>query len=262
MSILVHKSNFQTKIKDNYKKSGDQIQKFYLENYEPLCRELASLDLSTDDKASFEKLAGLVNNYYGKLQQFIDLNRSISSQSKFRSTFLEELSEHIFANLELVKDGQLAFFNKHIYAGMKIGSDLKVSTLNKDVDFCIGKRVQIEIDSDKREIILPIVAVEVKTYLDATMFGEVQFSSRTLKNATPNVKSYVLMETNQVSADKIIAARYDNTLDEMFVLREKEGCPVDAGVLRDYYMQICEDVKNIAIERKVVTPGRLIHVTN
>ena len=107
---------------------------------------------------------------------------------------------------------------------------------------------------------MPIVAVEVKTYLDATMFGEVQFSSKLLKSATPNVKTYVLMETNQVGNDKIISARYDKNLDEMFVLRFNNQSLIEFLVLKDYYDQICTDIKNIAIERDIIVPGRLINV--
>lgn len=143
---------------------------------------------------------------------------------------------------------------------MKIGNDLKVNIMKKDVDFCIGKKVKIVIDNTEYEIILPVIAVEVKTYLDATMFGEVQFSSKLLKNATPNVKTYVLMETNQVGIDKIISARYDKTLNEMFVLRFDENSLIEYGVLKDYYDQICDDIMNIAVERGITTPGRLISV--
>ncbi len=36
--------------------------------------------------------------------------------------------------------------------------------------------------------IIPIVCVEVKTYLDATMFGEVQYSSRQIKKCISKCK--------------------------------------------------------------------------
>ena len=143
---------------------------------------------------------------------------------------------------------------------MKIGNDLKINIMKKDVDFCIGKKVKMTIENQEFEIILPIVAVEVKTYLDATMFGEVQYSSKLIKNATPNAKTYVLMETNQVGSDKIISARYDNVLNEMFVLRLDEQSLIEYSVLEDYYNEIVSDIADIAVERDVITPGRLINV--
>ena len=170
------------------------------------------------------------------------------------------MMRHLFQDNEYIKNGKLGIYNKGIYAGIKIGNDLKVNIMKKDVDFCIGKKVTITIENSNFEIILPIIAVEVKTYLDATMFGEVQFSSKLLKSATPNVKTYVLMETNQVGNDKIISARYDKVLDEMFVLRFNEDSLIEFAVLEDYYNQICSDIENIAIERGINTPGRLIDV--
>ena len=92
------------------------------------------------------------------------------------------------------------------------------------------------------------------------MFGEVQYSSKLIKNATPNAKTYVLMETNQVGYDKIISARYENVLNEMFVLRLDEKSLIEYSVLEDYYNEITSDITDIAVEREVITPGRLINV--
>lgn len=257
--IYMHESNFKSKIAKNYNGIGDKINEFYLNTYLETKMKLLGIDFSQDDEKTFRTATDIINNYYEKLNNFTKENK-ITSQSKFRSTFLEELSTYLFADNDYIKNGELGIYNKGIYAGMKIGNDLKVNIMKKDVDFCIGKKVKIVIDNTEYEIILPVIAVEVKTYLDATMFGEVQFSSKLLKNATPNVKTYVLMETNQVGIDKIISARYDKTLNEMFVLRFDENSLIEYGVLKDYYDQICDDIMNIAVERGITTPGRLISV--
>lgn len=257
--IYMHESNFKNKITGDYNKVGDKIEKFYLNEYMRTREQLLKIDFSKVDDETFKLAADIINDYYEKLNKFARDN-NITSQSKFRSTFLEELNTYLFSDNEYIKNGNLGIYNKGIYAGMKIGNDLKVSIMKKDVDFCIGKKTKIKIDNHEYEIILPLIAVEVKTYLDATMLGEVQYSSRLLKNATSNVKTYVLMETNQVSKDKIISVRYDKTLDEMFVLRFNTKSPVDYKVLKDYYNQVSDDILNIAVERGVTTPGRLINV--
>lgn len=257
--IYMHESNFKSKIAKNYNGIGDKINEFYLNTYLETKMKLLAIDFSQDDEKTFRTATDIINNYYRKLNNFTKENK-ITSQSKFRSTFLEELSTYLFSDNDYIKNGELGIYNKGIYAGMKIGNDLKVNIMKKDVDFCIGKKVKIVIDNTEYEIILPVIAVEVKTYLDATMFGEVQFSSKLLKNATPNVKTYVLMETNQVGIDKIISARYDKTLNEMFVLRFNENALIEYSVLKDYYDQICDDIMNIAVERGITTPGRLISV--
>lgn len=257
--LYIHENNLKNKIDINYNGKGEKIRQFYEDVYLNTKMELLNFDFSNSDENIFKEATELINNYYKKLDSFIKKN-NITSQSKFRSSFLEELSTYLFQDNEYIKSGKLGIYNKGIFAGIKIGNDLKVNIIKKDVDFCIGKKVVIKIENTKFEIILPIVAVEVKTYLDATMFGEVQFSSKLLKSATPNVKTYVLMETNQVGNDKIISARYDKNLDEMFVLRFNNQSLIEFLVLKDYYDQICTDIKNIAIERDIIVPGRLINV--
>lgn len=210
--LYIHENNLKNKIDINYNGKGEKIRQFYEDVYLNTKMKLLNFDFSNSDENVFKEATELINNYYKKLDSFIKKN-NITSQSKFRSSFLEELSTYLFQDNEYIKSGKLGIYNKGIFAGIKIGNDLKVNIIKKDVDFCIGKKVVIKIENTKFEIILPIVAVEVKTYLDATMFGEVQFSSKLLKSATPNVKTYVLMETNQVGNDKIISARYDKNLD-------------------------------------------------
>lgn len=257
--LYIHENNFKNKIYNNYGGIGEKIKEFYENVYLETKMKLLAFDFSNLNENTFKEATEVINNYYTKLNIFTKEN-NITSQSKFRSTFLEELSTYLFQDNKYIKNGELGIYNKGIYAGIKIGNDLKVNIMKKDIDFCIGKKISIKIENDTFEIILPIIAVEVKTYLDAAMFGEVQFSSKLLKSATPNVKTYVLMETNQVGNDKIISARYDKILDEMFVLRFNEKSLIDYTVLKDYFNQISKDIENIAIERKVYTPGRLINV--
>ncbi|MCL2096909.1 MAG: Bpu10I family restriction endonuclease [Oscillospiraceae bacterium] len=103
--------------------------------------------------------------------------------------------------------------------------------------------------------------MEVKTYLDATMFEETQFSAEQIKNSTPNVKTYVIMEDNQVGEEKISAARYDNTINEMFVFRGSgENRNFSAEVLADYYNEIKASVKGIKSDYEIKAPGRLINI--
>ena len=146
---------------------------------------------------------------------------------------------------------------------MKINNQMRIDIIPKDVDFCIGKKVELKIDrAEPLSIIIPIVCVEVKTYLDATMFGEVQYSSKQIKNASPNVKTYVLMENNEVAKEKIIAARYDNNLNEMFALRTgrrtRNNGPIYSKALLEYYDEIATTIENADVEDIVNDAGRLL----
>ena len=256
---FVHKNNLLSKISENYKNKKQEIYDFLIEKYDPLHEKM--IEACTADKMDFNHITKLINDYLNELDKFGTKN-NITSQSKFRSTFLEEISTYLFMNVPDIVKEKIGIFNKGVYAGMQIGSNLEVTVLKKDVDFCIGKKVELSIDGTKYNIILPLIAVEVKTYLDATMFGEVQFSSKAIKSATPNARTYVLMETNQVGKEKIIAARYDNNLTEMFVLRKDADVPIKAAVLEDYYKEIVEAIDEIGLSSTIDVPGRLIKVND
>ena len=270
--IYMHENNYKNKIKINYPNSrkigiGKEIEQFYMQVYKKYRNEIEQLDFQTEDIAVFKKATELMDEYLIKVEEFSD-RMGISSQSKFRSTFIEEISTYLFKDIELVQKGIFGIYNKKIFAGMKINNKMHIDVIPKDVDFCIGKEVLIKIDDDtqKIKVIIPIVCVEAKTYLDATMFGEVQYSSQQIKNASPNAKTYVLMEYNDVAKEKIISARYDNNLNEMFVLRggtRKENIsknPMNPEVLLDYYKEIKKAIESTKFEDTVITPGRLLKV--
>lgn len=256
--LFVHDSNLQTKIKNNYNHKKRELSVFYQNEYLPVHNLLEKL--CKNPTSNFDDITKCINDYLAKLSTFSSVN-AITSQSKFRSTFLEEISAYLFVNVKEIKSGLYGIFNKKIYAGMKIEPNGDVSVLTKDVDFCIGKKINIKIDNQRPfEIIIPIVAVEVKTYLDATMFGEVQFSAKAIKNATPNARTYVLMETNQVGKEKILAARHDNTINELFVLKKDDNSVIDSAVLEDFYNEIIDAINDINQNQNIVVPGRLLNL--
>ena len=130
--------------------------------------------------------------------------------------------------------------------------------------FCIGKKVEVEIkyktgQSSDVQIIVPIVAVEVKTYLDATMFGEIKSSSGAIRSASPNSRTYVLMGYKDLKDEHIIAARQDAALTEMFALRAGSGMTIDSNALYSYWEEINNAIKNVSNSSAIKVPGRLLH---
>lgn len=256
--LFVHESNLLNKIHSDYKGHGKNIEAIYYDEYLPVREALSSIVFSEEDKSAFEQAAKIINKYYAKIEAF-SRKYSITSQSKFASTFLEEISTYLFKDIPEISSGEFGVFNKKVYAGLKIDKDKKIGLITKDVDFCIGKKVNISIDGqDATELILPVVAVEVKTYLDATMFGEIKSSSKAIRSASPNSKTYVLMGYKCIADEHIIAARQDSTLSEMFVLRKNENSPIDAGALYLYWHEIVETIAEITAEDNIVVPGKLL----
>lgn len=256
--LYIHESNLLNKISSDYKGHGEKIKRFYENKYLPVRASLEALTFSETDMGNFKKAADIINKYYKEIDSFSH-KYSITSQSKFASTFLEEISTYLFKDIPEIKSGEFGVFNKKVYAGLKIDKDKKIGLITKDVDFCIGKKVKISIDGQaSTELILPVVAVEVKTYLDATMFGEIKSSSKAIRSASPNSKTYVLMGYKCLADEHIIAARQDSTLSEMFVLRKNENSPIDANALYLYWREIVEAIKDIAAENEIVVPGKLL----
>ncbi len=112
--------------------------------------------------------------------------------------------------------------------------------LTKDVDFCIGKKVTMTINKNTCELIIPIIAVEVKTYLDKTMFGEVQFSSQAIRNSTLNSRTYILALVNAVAKEHIYLARQNSAVVEYFVLckeKRKDSHNIRSEALESYWRE-------------------------
>lgn len=257
--LYIHENNLKNKINTNYHGLKEQLEKFYNDKYMEMRSKVDELVFNIEQKKNFIIAAKIFNDYYDDLLRFSKSN-GVNSQSKFESTFLEEISVYLVKDIKEIVENKLGIFNKKIYAGLKIDGKHKIELITKDVDFCIGKKVSITIDKQpSMDLIIPVLSVEVKTYLDATMFGEVKSSSKSIKSASPNSRTYVLMGYKCIADEHIIAAREDSVLNEIFVLRKNETSPIDGDVLYDYWKEIFKVIETIATEKTITVPGRLLN---
>lgn len=268
----IHQNNLTTKLKNNFKNKKTELQDFYSSKYIPLRKEIDTLTFNQSHQNNFDIAAELLWNYYCDLRSFAKENE-IDERSKFSSSFLEEISIYLFKDLPIIKNEKLNIFcDTGVYTGLSVDNKLKVSITTKKIDFCIGHKTTIKIDNTKeRDIILPIVAVEVKTYLDATMFGEVQYSSSKLRAIAPYAKLYVLMLYKDLKDEHIISARANTSLNEMFVLKKekikKDTLPqkddadrISGEALFSYWTEIVSAVENASLPKTVDTPGKLLNI--
>ncbi len=256
--LLAHEKNIQSKINDNYHGLGSIIEQFYNEEYLPMRARIYSLIFDDNHRDSFIQATTMINEYYRKLIVFRETN-SISSQSKWDSSFLEEISSYLVKDVPEIANGDYGIYNKRIYAGLKIDSNRHIATITKDVDFCIGKKATVTIENQEPiDLLLPIVAVEVKTYLDATMFGEVKSSSKAIRSASPNSKTYVLMGYKNIADEHLLAARQDSTLTEIFILQAEASADFDANTLYLYWKEITNAISNVTESEVITAPGRVL----
>jgi len=257
--LYIHENNLKNKIISNYNGLKTELELFYKTEYIPMRDKILNLEFSDTCKDNFKIATNIFNEYYDKLLDF-SKQHGVKSQSKFESTFLEEISVYLVKDIDEIKTNKLGIFNKKIYAGLKIDGNHNIEIITKDVDFCIGEQVEITIaNQPKTKLILPVIAVEVKTYLDATMFGEVKSSSKSIKSASPNSKTYVLMGYKDLKDEHIIAARQDSVLNEIFTLRANKKSRMDENVIFDYWQELYSSIKTLVLENKINVPGRLLN---
>lgn len=237
-------------------KNTETANNFYNKSYLKMRKRISRLTFSDD--ADFVRFAKNLNDYDKAITEFENKN-DYNFQGKLKSSFYEEICCYLFCNLPKIKNGDFKIFNsKRICTGLffKQSSDLAQKT--KHVDFCIGKEIKISVDSgNTTNLIKPIIAIEVKTYLDATMFGEIQNSFSLLRNVSPDASTYVLMGYNSVGKEHFIA-RKNILINEMFALRKGEKEAMEPEAIKMFYKEISDAVERYGEDYEVPKCGRLL----
>jgi hypothetical protein len=249
-----HERNLQGKIDKDYKGKSDIFKTFKISDYDPYKKNQLSIN-GVDKKSIFKKVS-LLNDYYCQIDRFLNINNYITTQSKVRSTILEEFCGFLFKDLPTVAILDFNFFNKKVYAGVAIDRNGKVFPKTKDVDFCIGKKVDTDFGGQKYKIIVPLIAIECKTWLDKTMFSEAQFTSQKLKQGTPNVKVYVLAGYSGISKNEI-PSKGQTPIDQVYLIGDTR-IKVDDRTIYDFFKDISKDLIEITKLVKINKLGKLI----
>lgn len=259
---LWHRHNIEAKMRESrgssYYEHREKFKDLLNNQYAKFHKE--QMSITGTEQKDIEKKVELLDKYYGEIDRFIreypGANKSsLRGQAKLRPTILEEFCGYLFKDLPEIKRHGLSFYNKRIFAGLGINEKGETRTKTKDVDFCIGKEIEADFGQSKRNFIIPIVAVECKTYTDKTMFSEAQFTAQSLKNGTPDVRVYVISETNQIATDEIPS---QTPMDQYYVLKAKESDPIAPSVMVEFFNEVRQIVKNIMQLNLKSPPGKMI----
>lgn len=241
-----HETNLEGKIKKSVSGSAKQNDLILLKaDYLAYRGRMEAIDYDRRRPIDFDNAANEINNYFDKVDHVMSTH-GISSQSKLRSTVLEEVNTYLFAKHPTIASGTMEIFNKQVYAGIVVDKNLGYKLQIKDIDFCVGKEGEIAVAGVARKARFPFVCVEVKTYLDATMNHDVLFSGTQIKTASPEAKVFVLMEyQDSISADHPIPASYAYAIDKSFFLRNCKRdsqviTPIVGQYLLDYYIEVAQ----------------------
>jgi hypothetical protein len=265
-SFLYHQSNLETKIRTNYGGKGELFARFKTMSYDPY-RDAQLAITGINKESTLQKIA-LLNSYYKQVELFNE-GGWIKSQSKFRPTILEEFCGFLFKDLPKVKDLQLGFYNKKIFSGVTINNEGRAVIKTKDIDFCIGKHFVVLFEEQLEDIIIPVIAIECKTYTDKTMLNEAQFAAQKLKQGSPNTKVYILSEGNQVDSNEI-PLKGQTPLDQIFILSKlkerklwhsknrKEWEDLNCDAILQFFDQVVSDLEIVLAEKQIPEIGKIL----
>lgn len=198
------------------------------EYYKQYRNEIDSLDLLNAEEIRL--LVRATNSYRNNVIGIFE-SRKNSGQEGLRSTILEEFFCHLFKNLVKSYLGKDTLFyigkgNSYVSLGFspKSLNDLFENPVpyihTKDQDFMIGCEIDIEINlsgervNKKNSTIIPVLAIECKTYIERNMLDSCAATATRLKNAMPYCM-YILA-SEYMKMDEAFPELTD--IDEVFIL--------------------------------------------
>lgn len=184
------------------------------------------------------RLTELFNQY----RDFLDEARfdAFDSRGNLQSSALEEFCFFLFRPLVSTYGAEIALGHRNVFVGLFFTADNfsdfaqmpSPQYRGGNVDFVIGKRVTNRLSTDKqerqRDIYVPAVAIECKTYIDKTMWTGAENLAGRIKRGFPRCQYIVVAELLKLDLKEIDV--YGSDVDRVFILRR--GRNIDRSVRR------------------------------
>lgn len=270
----VHASNIKAKQR---KTNLSSIQKTALEKIEPeyVAYINAISTIQSYERNAIARRVELLNGYYDFIRNN-GLDNVFTSQSKFRSTILEEFLVILFDGLlQQVRDriedrdqvlqcgNSKSYTNMYFYAQnvKEFISAPKIGVNMKDQDFAIYRELSLQINDVEQKVVLPVVAIEAKTYLDKTMLEGSIATAEKIKTGNPYSKFFIVTETYEV--DLKVDPAYSR-IDQIYVLRKSNTRSVFSPIDVDVVKKLVDDVSTHLnrewsnIEHKLTNEGVIL----
>lgn len=244
----IHASNIRTKLKGKNSGEANDLKKIY-ENY---IKKIKQINHNENEEKIISEKVKFLNAYYEEFDKG-NFGNIFSSQSKLRSTILEEFLCILFEDLICKKQEELKTDNLKA-GGVKAYSNLYFSSENlkqfvaspiiginqKDQDYAIYRSLNLVVNEQiSKEINLPIVSIEAKTYIDKTMLEGSIATAEKIKSGNPYAKFFMVAETYEV--DQSVDPAYSR-IDQIYVLRKSytrgSTNPIDFEVVHSLYTDV------------------------
>jgi hypothetical protein len=245
-NYFYHESNIDGKCRNvggnTYRRIFQQCYDFKRDFYTPFKEsQMAITGVTRED---IDRKVALLNEYYPHADSFL-ASHHITSQAKFRPTILEEFCGHLLKDIPEITNLELGFFNKGVFAGITLGRAGNAKIKTKDIDFCVGKKFAVNIGDEEYTIIIPVIAIECKTYIDKTMLSEAQFTAQKMKQGSPNVKVYCVSERNEIDIDEI-PTKGRSPLDQIFIIRGATTNSINDEAVYSFFTEIKTALEKIS----------------
>ena len=241
---LIHGNNILAKIQDN--RRLDVLNKI-IPKYNAF-KILNNKLIGYKDEIISQRVESL--NFYYDFLKNNSFDTVFSSQSKFRSTILEEFMYYLFRDFlkekkedievglnDFLKLGSVKAYT-NLYFKAKNASDFinapKIGINQKDQDFSIYRTLKLRVEDQSFNTNIPIISLENKTYLDKTMLEGSIATAEKIKSGNPYSFFGIVTETYDVSFD--VDPAYSR-IDQIYVLRKSKRREADRNSL-----PICSDV--------------------
>ena len=270
----VHCSNYNAKINSKLDRVQSEALLTFGEKYKIYYEK--NLKLTGITKQVIKKRVDYLNEYYNFLDQN-NVNGIFTSQSKFRSTILEEFMYILLRDLiskyqskintDLLKIGSARAYTNLYFSGTSFINFIKepqIGINQKDQDFAIFRPMTISIgNSNSIETNLPVVAIENKTYIDKTMLEGSIATAEKIKSGNPYALFFIVTENYDV--DLSIDPIYSR-IDQIYVLRKSKRIknrplkPIDAEVVQSLVTQIDNHLKRdwSNVQKKMEETGQIL----
>ncbi|MDR0785769.1 MAG: Bpu10I family restriction endonuclease [Treponema sp.] len=213
--------------------------------------------LNSENNDELEKKVRALNEY----KNFVDeltYNKYFIMQDKMSSSIMEEFLFYLFKDIPSIKssisEGLIYMGSANAYTDLSFApKNLKdfltrpnVFINYKNQDFTISKLIKCTFEcnggQEYREIIVPTVAVECKTFIPSTMLGQSIYEAQLLKQGNPYSLYIIVAEQNALSDDVNLK---NIPIDEIFILRKQkrnsmknkvsDKKPIDYQVIKELY---------------------------
>jgi hypothetical protein len=281
-----------TVMKKNYLPHGVLLSKKISKNStNKIINELSSLynawqaesnRLNSENETELKEKVRILNDYKNYVDTLTNETHYFKMQDKMSSSIMEEFLFYLFKDIPSIKasiDKGLIFIGAtNAYTDLSFApKNLKdfltypnVFINYKNQDFTISKLIKCIFEcngeQEKREIIVPAVAIECKTFIPSTMLGQSIYEAQLLKQGNPYSLYIVVAEQNALSDDVNLK---NIPIDEIFILRRQkrnstknkvsDKNPIDFFVIKELYCFVKDYLNTEWFNNEKATErGRLI----